>query len=100
MSKKRQQANDSHPAEKNIQIRTYAVSHSARNEIHEHSHDWHQLIYPSQGVVIVHTTQGSWVVPPQRAVWVSAGTVHRMQMPNPVYMRTLYLKRGISKLLP
>jgi AraC-like DNA-binding protein len=89
-----------HSSEKYIQIRTYSVSHPGRHTIHEHSHDWHQLIYPSEGVVIVHTGHGSWVVPPQRAVWVAAGTVHNMEMPGPVYMRTLYLKRGISKSLP
>src|SRR5882757_1729962 len=100
MSKKRQPTSLPHYSEKNIQIRTYAVSHSIRQAIHEHSHDWHQLIYPSQGVVIVHTGQSSWIVPPQRAVWVAAGTVHKMEMPGPVYMRTLYLKRGLSKSLP
>src|SRR5882724_9201220 len=100
MSRKRQSIDSEHSSEKNIKIRTYAVSHSARQSIHEHSHDWHQLIYPSQGVVIVNTSQGSWVVPPQRAVWVAAGTAHKMEMPGPVSMRTLYLKRGISKSLP
>ena len=100
MSRKRQQSVFTHPAESNIQIRTYAVSHSARQSIHEHSHSWHQLIYPSEGVVIVHTEQGSWVVPPQRAVWVAAETVHKMEMPGPVYMRTLYLKQGLSSSLP
>lgn len=100
MPRKRQQGSLTHPSEKNVQIRTYAVGHSARQSVHEHSHDWNQLIYPSEGVVIVHTAQSSWVVPPQRAVWVAAGTVHRMEMPGQVFMRTLYLKQGISNTLP
>lgn len=55
-----------------------------------HAHDWGQLLYASEGVMFVETTFGSWVVPPQRAVWVPPHVEHRVTMCGSVAMRTLY----------
>ncbi len=56
-----------------------------------HRHPFAQLIYASQGVMTVTTRTGSWVVPPQRAVWVPPGVEHEIRMTGAVAMRTLYL---------
>lgn len=56
-----------------------------------HRHPFAQLIFASKGVMTVTTGTGSWVVPPQRAVWVPARVEHRIRMTGPVEMRTLYL---------
>jgi quercetin dioxygenase-like cupin family protein len=40
--------------------------------IPEHSHPEDQLLFASEGVMTVRTKQGVWVVPPLRAVWISA----------------------------
>ena len=32
-----------------------------------------QLVYPSSGVLAISAAGGTWVVPPQRAVWIPAG---------------------------
>ena len=64
-----------------------------------HSHDWHQLIYASQGVMTITTWEGSWTVPAHRAVWVPGDTAHSVLISGAVSMRTLYLWPGLSKLL-
>jgi AraC-like DNA-binding protein len=50
-----------------------------------------QLIYASRGVMTVNAPQGAWVLPPQRAVWVPAGTPHTTRMAGAASMRTLYI---------
>ena len=39
-----------------------------------------QLVYAVSGVMTVTTPHGTWVVPPQRAVWVPPGTDHQSRM--------------------
>lgn len=69
-------------------------------QIPPHSHDWHQLIYASEGVMWVHTAAGDWVVPPNRAVWVPAGVEHSIDMVGQVLIQTIYLANNISRSLP
>lgn len=68
-----------------------SVSHdfSDGDVIPQHFHPEHQLVFASTGVMTVHTKQGVWVVPPQRAVWIPAKTPHRIAMSGQVSMRTL-----------
>lgn len=65
--------------------------------------DWHyhleqQLIYPSRGVLRVSTEAGSWIVPPQRAVWVPAGVAHSHRAHGPTWMRTLVFPVPVNPL--
>lgn len=46
----------------------------------------------------VWTSAGSWVVPPQRAVWIPADTPHRVSIHRPVAMRTLYVRPRLARL--
>jgi AraC-like DNA-binding protein len=102
MSKKRQ--SDTQPdryAEDGILVRSYAVRHSHAQHIAPHAHDdWHQLIYACEGVMWVHTAQGEWVAPPNRAIWVPAGVEHSIEMTGRVFVQTLYLTATISGSLP
>ncbi|MGO9085812.1 MAG: helix-turn-helix domain-containing protein [Candidatus Sulfotelmatobacter sp.] len=68
--------------------------------IPEHFHPEDQLVYASRGVMTVRTSQGAWVVPAQRAVWIPAGTHHSIVMSGPVSMRTLYLRARMVRHLP
>ena len=81
-------------------VRSFAVRHFHDHMIAPHAHDWHQLIYASEGVMWVHTAQGDWVVPPNRAVWVPAGVEHGIEMTGKVLVQTIYLAAGISGDLP
>jgi AraC-like DNA-binding protein len=81
-------------------VRTFAVTYSSGQRLPPHAHDWHQLIYASQGAMRVETPEGSWVVPPLRAVWVPAGVPHSVEMAGAVAMRTLYVHPRVSRVLP
>ena len=81
-------------------MRSFAVRHLSGYAIAAHSHDWHQLIYASEGVMCVHTAHGEWVVPPNRAVWVPANVEHGIEMSGTVLVQTLYLAVGTSGALP
>jgi AraC-like DNA-binding protein len=83
-----------------IVVRTYAVRHTKDYVIPPHAHDWHQLIYASQGVMWVQTAQGDWVVPPNRAVWVPAGIEHSIEMTGSVFVQTVYLMSTLYGTLP
>ncbi|GIG71100.1 AraC family transcriptional regulator [Phytomonospora endophytica] len=48
----------------------------AGSEVDAHRHDDHQIVYAGRGVLSVTTSEGSWVAPATRAIWVPAGTVH------------------------
>jgi AraC-like DNA-binding protein len=65
-----------------------------------HSHARAQLVYAVSGVLTVATSQGSWLVPPQQAVWVPADVTHEVRVPNPVAMRNLYLHPDAVRDLP
>jgi len=56
-----------------------------------HSHDHVQILYASAGVMSVRTPRTSFVIPPQRAVWLPAGMKHEVACRGPVSLRTLYL---------
>jgi len=59
-----------------------------------------QLVYGVTGVMTVTTPHGTWVVPPQRAVWVPPRTDHASRMSGKVAMRTLYLRADVARRLP
>jgi AraC-like DNA-binding protein len=86
--------------EAGLVVRTFAARHFGGVGIRPHRHDWHQLIYASEGVMTVHAGGGAWVVPPHRAVWVPAGVEHGISMAGPVSVRTLYLAPRVSEALP
>jgi AraC-like DNA-binding protein len=60
-----------------------------RDTIGWHYHDVQQLVYPSSGVLAISAAAGTWVVPPQRAVWIPAGVPHAHRAHGPVQLRTL-----------
>src|SRR5277367_7160610 len=68
--------------------------------IPHHAHVEDQLLFASEGVMTVETSEGIWVVPPLRAVWIPAETEHGVAMSGRVSMRTLYLLPGLCKTLP
>ncbi|MGH8204674.1 MAG: AraC family transcriptional regulator [Steroidobacteraceae bacterium] len=65
-----------------------------------HHHKRAQLIYACAGVTVVITEQASFVVPPQRAVWVPAGVEHEAYVRSHVSLRTLYLSEEACVGLP
>jgi AraC-like DNA-binding protein len=68
--------------------------------IPEHSHPEDQLLFASAGVMTVTTEQGLWVVPPLRAVWIPAETMHSVAISGRVSMRTLYFLPKLARSFP
>lgn len=65
-----------------------------------HRHQRAQLVYASQGVMSVTTRSASFVVPPQRAVWMPRETEHRVEAHSDVAIRTLYIDPHVLTSLP
>lgn len=55
-----------------------------------HSHERAQLLYASSGIMSVEAASASFVVPPQRALWIPHGVVHQVACRCAVSLRTLY----------
>lgn len=55
-----------------------------------HSHERAQLLYASSGIMSIEATSASFVVPPQRALWIPRGVVHQVSCRGAVSLRTLY----------
>ena len=70
------------------------------HEIPWHSHPRFQLIYAVRGVMMIDTREGTWLVPPQRAVWMPPKMAHRVRCSTAVQMRTLYIRPAAVKRMP
>ncbi|GBQ92283.1 transcriptional regulator [Gluconacetobacter liquefaciens] len=65
-----------------------------------HSHRRTQLLCATSGAVMVTTRHGTWVMPPQRAIWIPAGSVHQVRMLGAVRSNSLYLKPSAIGAMP
>lgn len=61
-----------------------------------HSHDRIQVLYACSGVMSVVTPAMSFVIPPQRAVWLPAGVPHEVSCRGSVSLRTLYIDPALD----
>ncbi|HYX67473.1 MAG TPA: AraC family ligand binding domain-containing protein, partial [Burkholderiales bacterium] len=57
------------------------------HEIDWHSHPRYQLVYAARGVMTVDTREATWVVPPQRAVWMPPAVEHRLKASGAIELR-------------
>jgi AraC-like DNA-binding protein/mannose-6-phosphate isomerase-like protein (cupin superfamily) len=74
-----------------VAVATFNYEYPSRFHVGEHAHGSDQLIYAVSGIMEVSSGQSVWLIPPHFAVWIPARTRHRIHMPGPVSMRTLYL---------
>src|SRR5678816_3398491 len=70
------------------------------HEIDWHSHPRFQLVYAARGVMTVDTREATWVVPPQRAVWMPPQVEHRLTAKGVVQLRSLYVKPEAAARMP
>ena len=73
-------------------VAAMAKDFRAGHHIVPHSHERAQLIFAAHGAMLIATREGSWAVPPQRAVWMPGGVTHEIRMAGDVAMRTLYVR--------
>ena len=78
----------------------FAFDYALGDHIDRHQHSKAQLIYAIRGIMTVTTDAGTWVVPPNRAVWVPARTDHEIALSGAVSMRTLYVAAHAAARLP
>jgi len=57
-----------------------------------HRHHNAQLLYATQGVLVVGTAEGHWLVPSDRGLWIPPGVAHWTRMVGAVRVRTLYIE--------
>lgn len=81
-------------------ITTFAAEYPALHSALPHRHVRAQLLYAINGVMTVSTGVGAWVVPPQQAVWIPAGTEHDVYYPSRTSMRSLYVHPTAAGGLP
>jgi len=103
MSQNSQPAPPLHPGDLEDPARpivALAVDRPGPHRIPPHRHFRAQLVYGSSGVMTVATATGTWVVPPEQAVWVPAGIEHEVRSNGPLAMRSLYVHPGACDGLP
>jgi AraC-like DNA-binding protein len=81
-------------------VTALAIDYASNDEVARHHHYVCQLIYGVHGVMVVRTSDGQWVVPATRAVWMPAGVEHSIRMVGRVGLRTLYIQPAAARNLP
>lgn len=71
----------------------------AMTQVVSHSHPWSQLSYSSRGVMHIETTAGTFVIPPEQALWLPAKMEHLHFYKNSVSNRSLYIDPAWSEIL-
>jgi AraC-like DNA-binding protein/mannose-6-phosphate isomerase-like protein (cupin superfamily) len=56
-----------------------------------HTHDRAQFLYACSGVMSVITPATTFIIPPQRALWLPVGVEHEVSCRGAVSLRTLYI---------
>ncbi|MDX9767676.1 MAG: helix-turn-helix transcriptional regulator [Ectothiorhodospiraceae bacterium] len=77
-----------------------AIDYPAGHECPWHDHPTAQLIHAVQGVMVVATDSGRWVVPPTRGLWMPAGVRHCIRMVGEVQIRTVYIRSDAAPGMP
>ncbi len=70
---------------------TRSTAYADGHHIEPHWHARAQFVFAVAGTMRVRTPRRAWIVPPSRALWVPARTVHEIRMHGVVEMRSLYL---------
>ncbi len=61
-----------------------------------HTHERSQLLYALAGVITVVTDETSYVLPPNRAIWIPAGTPHQLACLDDVDFNALYVDPALG----
>lgn len=81
-------------------IAAMAKSFADGCEVAPHGHERDQLLFALTGIMRLETAREAWIVPPDRAVYIPARTIHSVSIRGDVAMRTLYLAPDPAAGLP
>ena len=79
------------PGDPGRAIVTRRTAYDRGHHIKPHWHARSQFVFAVAGTMRVRTPRHAWIVPPSRALWVPARTVHEIQMDGVVEMHSLYV---------
>src|SRR5262245_13092250 len=79
-----------------VAVATFAHDYPRGFHVPPHAHGSDQLVYASRGVMEVAADARLWMIPPHFGLWIPARTIHQLRMPEPVSMRTLYLRPALT----
>ncbi|AXA90155.1 helix-turn-helix transcriptional regulator [Massilia sp. YMA4] len=68
----------------------------ATRNLAPHSHPWGQLTYALDGVLRVTVADGTWIVPPSRAIWIAPHVEHAVVVLEEARLRPLRILAGRS----
>lgn len=81
-------------------VAAFASDHPDGEHIAPHRHARAQLIHTLGGVMTVTSPEGSWIVPPGRAVWMPPQCDHAIRIAGDVPMRTVFVREDARPGLP
>lgn len=67
-----------------------AKTYAAGTVVALHGHSAGQLLFITQGVLLVETEHARWTVPPQQSLWLPPGQKHGFYAASQTVLRTLY----------
>lgn len=70
------------------------------HRVSTHQHPWGQLAYASRGILKITIPNGSFIVPPQQAMWLPPGTPHEVSTRYGASFRSLYIADDWAQELP
>jgi AraC-like DNA-binding protein len=70
------------------------------HSIAPHRHRRGQLISGATGLIVLSTAAGTWVMPPQRGMWIPPATEHHVKIVGAVNMQSLYIQPDAVEGLP
>ena len=77
-----------------------AENHSAAGRTGWHSHPRGQLLYAERGTITTTAEEGTWVAPPDRALWMPADFLHITAHSTGTKLRMLFIARDAVTRLP
>lgn len=72
-------------------VAAVALDFDDGHRVPSHRHHQAQLLYATQGVLVVGSAEGHWLVPGNRGLWIPPGVEHWTRMVGAVRVRTLYI---------
>jgi AraC-like DNA-binding protein/quercetin dioxygenase-like cupin family protein len=77
-------------------VRVVARDLAAAELLAAHSHAWGQVTYALDGVMRVTVANSTWIVPPQRAIWIPPNANHEVTTLEKSRLRALYVHADVA----
>jgi AraC-like DNA-binding protein len=86
---------------KKARARSYGLSEDlAPFDTGWHRHRQHQVLFAAAGIMHLTIDDAQWLLPPERAAWLPAGTRHAVRARVRVALRTIYLDPSLARDAP